>query len=220
MHKQLCGTNNSTNLTSDSLLWVAKQLVRNHSATVEQFGVQLTIAQKEHATVGLVRKLKEMFTGKFSQYNASHLAADASNDSSFCADLAKFFAEQPGYEKVWGELSTGYKERLDIERTMKQSSDVLMVSEQAIIDQCKEVARTLMMTFGSVLTDGNVSEMTNIQRHNNLVAALVDNTKQFIRKRREYDSYSGLQQMTHDDEFKAEMGVVLAKFFSIETDEN
>ena len=183
---------------------------------MEQYGLQLTIAQKDHATVGLVKKLKEMFTGKYSHYNASNKAADASNDSSFCADLAKFFAEQPGYEMVWGELSTGYKERLDKERALKQSSDVLMVSDETIIDHCKEIARTLTMTIGSVLADGNVSAMTDLQRHNDLVTALVDKTKQFIRKHREYDSYAGLVQMANDDKFKVEMGVEVAKFFNIE----
>ena len=91
-----------------------------------------------------------------------------------------------------------------------------MVSDETIIDHCKEIARTLTMTIGSVLADGNVSAMTDLQRHNDLVAALVDKTKQFIRKHREYDSYAGLVQMANDDKFKVEMGVEVAKFFNIE----
>ena len=40
-----------------------------------------------------------MLTEQYNQYNSQNSVADASQDSSFVADLGNFFAKQPGYEE-------------------------------------------------------------------------------------------------------------------------
>ena len=105
-HKQLCGSKNTTNLDSASLLEITKILVKNHTITVEQrTGRPLSARQKEAAKVALVQQLKKMFTGEFKHFNSPSAAPDAASDPAFCAALADLFAEQPGYERGLGSVA-------------------------------------------------------------------------------------------------------------------
>ena len=192
-------------------------MVQNHTATVEmRSNDRLTDAQKFDAKVALVKKLKVMFTGKFKHYNSPRTAADASNDPAFCAELAQLFATLPGYKIIWGELCVGYKEQLEMKNVMKRHTNTVSITDDAIRDYCKDVARTLTCQIGFLMADGNTSEMCDLERHNKLIEVLVQLVKRFMCEHREYDSYQGLSELAKDEEFKAQMADVLGDALGIE----
>ena len=220
IHKHICGERNKTNLDSESLLFITKTLVKNHTATVEmRSNTKVALRQQQDAAAGLIKKLKVMFIREFAHFNAPMLAGDAASDPAFCEALAKFFAQQPGYEKVWGPLSVGYKEMLEEEREMKRKFKCLTVPDDFIRGICAEIAKSMTMSIGLVLADGDTSEMINLDRHNKLVDELVVMTKKFVRGHMEYDSYAGLKELGSNAEYRAQMAIVIAEVMGIEGEE-
>mmetsp|Transcript_25396 Transcript_25396/g.54946 ORF Transcript_25396/g.54946 Transcript_25396/m.54946 type:complete len:507 (+) Transcript_25396:78-1598(+) len=203
-HKQLCGSKNNTNLSSASLLEITKILVKNHTITVEQrTGRPLSACQKDAAKAALVKHLKKMFTGEFKHFNSPCTASDAASDPAFCAALADLFAQQPGYEKVWGKLRVGYKEEMERQLSIeKRSHSALNIDEDTIRDVCTNVARTLIIRIGAMM---GTADILNGARRDKLLNDLVTLVKNFALKHPEYNSHRGLQNMVNNDEFKALM---------------
>ena len=196
---------------------ITKQLVKNHTATVEMRSqTKVTEFQKNDAKVALVKKLKEMFTGEFKKYNSPSSAADGSVDPAFCAALAELFAKLPGYEEVWGELCVGYKDELQLQQSVRQLTGSLSVPDDTIREHMRQVAQSITMQVGFLLADGNTSEMTDLGQHDRLVDELVNLVKRFVREHREYDSYIGLRNLTDNEEFKLEMADVIGNVMGTE----
>lgn len=222
IHKHLCGKKNTTNIDSEALLIITKLLVHNHTTTVENRGGKPpTEFQKDDAKLSLVKKLKQMFTGDFKQYNSNHLSNDAANDSAFCEELAKHFAKQPGYKEIWGPLSVNYKEGLEQKKSIQIISNELIVPEDVIRQYCKQMARSVVVTVGFALADenSNTSELADLTRHNKLVDALVEYSKEFILKHREYDSHAGVSKLAGNKEYQLKMSDIIADDFGIEKNE-
>ena len=216
VHKQLCGKKNTTNLGSDCLLFITKQLVKNHTDTVEiRTERPLTEFQKNDAKAALVKKLKDMFTGEFKQFNSNSSSSDAASDPAFCAALAEFFAKQPGYEEVWGRLCIGYKGELEKQRQMRRKTKSLSVPDERIREYCADTARSLTMQIGFLLSDGNTSDMMDLERHNRLVDELVLVVKRFVRGHLQYDSHRGLIDLGSNEEFKVQMADVVGTVWDI-----
>jgi len=207
-----CGSKNNTNLDSDTLLGLAKLLVKNHTATVDMRSEKkIVLRQRQDATANLVKKLKMMLTREFKQYNSNTTVNDAASDPAFCAALAEFFSQQKGYE-LWKELCVGFKEHLEIEKVVKRELKCLTVPDSVIRDVCQEIAGKTQTHIGLTLADGNTSEMLDMDRHNRLVDGLVAHTKEFISEHLEYDSYEGLKKLGGNVDYLTGTGVVIAKW--------
>ena len=205
LHKQLCGKRNTTNIESSSILGITKILVKNHSATVEmRSGRPVPGHLQEKAEVALVKQLKKMFTGDFQKFNNVRACADAGSDPDFQVVLADFFAEQPGYEKVWGTLRVGYKEYLEMKQEMEQATNGLNVDEESIRAPCVTVVDCLMLRVGEFERD-----MLGESLRDKLVDDLVALIKDFAMEFPQFNSYSGLQKMFEDDTFKVRMATTI-----------
>ena len=212
IHKHLCGGKNNTNLDSDTLLGLAKLLVKNHTATVDMRSEKkIVLRQRQDATANLVKKLKMMLTREFKQYNSNTTVSDAASDPAFLAALAEFFSQQKGYE-LWKELSVGYKEQLEMDKVVKRELKCLTVPDSVIRDVCQGIARNTQTHIGLTLADGNTSEMLDLERHKRLVDGLVAHTKEFISEHMEYDSYAGLKELGGNADYLAGTGVVISKW--------
>ncbi len=185
---------------------MTKQLVKNHTATVEvRTERPLSNCQKNDAKAALIKKLKEMLTGEeFGHFNSMTSFADASNDTAFCTVLAELFATLPGYQEVWSQLCAGYKEHMERELEMKRSCKVLSVQNDVIRDYCANVARTITMSVGYLGADENTPELMDLSHHDKLIDELVLFVTRFIHEHPEYDSHSGLIEMASNDGFKAQ----------------
>ncbi|KAL7491697.1 hypothetical protein ACHAWT_000990 [Skeletonema menzelii] len=212
IHKLLCCGKNKTNIEDESLLWITKTLVKNHADTVDlRSETKVSIRQKDAATAALLKKLMKMFTGEFSHFNSKTVCGDAASDPAFCQGLADFFAQQPGFEMVWGELRVGYRESLEWEREAAHLSDTLTVDESVIRSICKEMARLSTVKLGNLMCDGDSKK--NLSKHQSLVDALVVFTTEFIKEHKEYDSQSGVQRLGEDEDYLAGIGLVIGDIY-------
>lgn len=212
IHKLLCCGKNKTNIEDESLLWITKTLVKNHADTVDlRSETKVSIRQKDAATAALLKKLMKMFTGEFSHFNSKTVCGDAASDPAFCQGLADFFAQQPGFEMVWGELRVGYRESLEWEREAARLSDTLTVDESVIRSICKEMARLSTVKLGNLMCDGDSKK--NLSKHQSLVDALVVFTTEFIKEHKEYDSQSGVQRLGEDEDYLAGIGLVIGEIY-------
>jgi hypothetical protein len=197
---------------------ITKQLIKNHAATVDlRSQTKISIRQRDAASAALLKKLMKMFTGEFSHFNSQTAIGDAGTDPAVMQALADFFAQQPGFEKVWGELRVGYRESLELEREATRNSKSLTLSDNVIRDICKDIARQFTVSIGNLFCDGDTSK--NLEKHNSLVDALVDITKEFICEHKEYESYSGLQQLGKNTDYMAEIATVMCEVYDCTTDE-
>jgi len=122
-----------------------------------------------------------------------------------------FFSEQPGFDKVWGELRVGYRESLELEREVARRSDTLTVDESIIRNICEEMARHSTVSLGTIMCDGDSKK--NLSKHQSLVDALVVHTKEFIKEHKEYDSCSGLQRLGKNADYLAGMALVIGEIY-------
>lgn len=202
VHKQLCGAKNTTNIKSVHLLTISKILVANHTQTVEgRTGRPIPECQKNKAMVGLVKHLKELFTGEFQHFNDNNYGADAANDPDFCQALANFFATQPGYDQVWSQLRVGLKEGLEEEQRRVQQrggDEALVVSEEELRDRCAQLAQVLIMQFGKA----GHGDLLDASRHKAIVDELTAVTKNFIVEFPDYNSHRGVQEMINNPIYK------------------
>ena len=212
IHKLLCGGKNKTNIEDETLLSVVEIVVSNHAATVDlRSKKKVSICQKDAATASLLKKMMKMFLGEFSHFNSPRGCGDAGSDPAFSQALADFFSQQPGFEKVWGELRVGYKESLELGREMERFSNGLTVDESFIRDMCETMARHFTASIGNVMCDGDSKK--NLSKHSSLIDALVEHTKEFIKEHKEFDSCSGLQKLAKNPEYLAGMGIVIAEIY-------
>jgi hypothetical protein len=213
IHKQLCCGKNKTNIEDSTLMMITKQVVENHAATVDMRSrTKISVRQRDAATAAVLKKLMKMFTGEFSHFNSPHAIADAGLDPAVSQELADFFAEQPGFEKVWGELRVGYRERLELEREVTRNSNSLTISDDVIRDIVKDIAHQLTMSIGNLMCDGDTSK--NLEKHNSLVDALVEHTKEFILEHKEYDSFVGLQQIAKNADYKLKIASIICDVYN------
>lgn len=208
IHKQLCGKKNTTNIDSSDLLAITKILVKNHSLTVQgHTGCPVPEYQQLQAKIALVKKLKKMFADDFKHFNSPNAAPDAGSDPAFSADLADFFATQPGYDEVWGKLRVGLKEELErrkeIERR-KSGGKCLNIEEEFIRRLCKQLAETLIIQFGACMPGGRAAMLDHATR-DKLLEDLVALTKGFALENPQYNSHVGLRNMVNNDTFKSRM---------------
>ena len=177
--------------------------MKNHTITVEQrTGRSLTACQKEGAKVALVKQLKKWFTGEFKQYNSPSVASDAASDPAFCAAVADFFAELPGYEQVWGQLRVGYQGELEKQQRIEQlSKGSLNIDEDVIRHLCSNFANSMIMTFRTAIPGGSAA-MLDGGRRDKLLNDLVALVKDFALENPAYNSHRGLKNMVDNDKFK------------------
>ena len=93
----------------------------------------------------------------------------------------------------------------------------LTLKDDTIRDRCQEIARLLTTSIGSLMCDGDTSK--SLERHSSLVDALVDHTKEFLSEHKEYDSFSGLTQITQNPEYMAQMAIVISEVYDCLTDD-
>ena len=218
IHKQLCGgCKNKTNISDDGLTMIMQLLVTNYATTVSQNSKKkVSQKQKDAAAASLLKRLMKMLTGEFSHFNDQGIVNDAATDPDFCQALADFFAEQPGYEKVWGELRVGYGDSFRLQNEANDVSNTLRMSDETIRERCDEVVRLLTCQLSGRLCDGDVSK--GLVKHGPLVEKLVQHTKKFLLENREYDSWSGLRNLTKDPDFSAQMADIISDVYEIEDD--
>jgi hypothetical protein len=218
IHKLLCCGKNKTDIEDETLLMITNMMVKNHAATVNlRSEKKVTTRQKDAATAALLKRFMKWFTGEFSHFNSQGVVGDAGTDPAFSQALADFFAQQPGFETVWGELRVGYRESLELQREAASRSKTLNIDDEVIRDTCAEMARRYTMTLGSLLTDGDSSK--NLAMHQSLIDALVTQMKDFLLEHKEFDSYAGLQRLGKDPDYLASVAEVICDVYGCGKDE-
>ena len=167
--------------------------------------------------IGLVKHLKKLFTGEFRHFNDNNYGADAANDPDFCQALADFFAEQPGYDKVWSQLRIGLKEGLQEEREkvqQKGGDEALVVSEEDLRDRCAQLAQVLTMQF----CKAGQGDLLDPSRHKAIVDELTSVTKSFIMEFPDYNSHRGVQEMINNPIYKERLMGAIQRSMGFEFD--
>eukprot|EP00985_Skeletonema_marinoi_P016042 scaffold8511_cov134-Skeletonema_marinoi.AAC.1 len=218
IHKLLCCGKNKTDIEDDTLLMIMELMLKNYGATADaRSEIKISSRQKDAASAALLKKLMKLFTGEFSHFNSQQAVGDAGTNPAFSQALADFFAQQPGYDKVWGVLRVGYRESLEREREAVSRSNTLTLNESVIRGACEEMAKRSTLTIGNVMCDGDSSR--NLSKHHLLIDALVEETKEFLREHKEYDSYAGLQKVGYNPDYMLIISKVICEVYEVEMDE-
>jgi len=218
IHKLLCCGKNKTNIEDDTLIMITEQVIKNHAATVDlRSETKVSTRQKDAATAALLKKFMKIFTGEFSHFNSQSKIGDAGTDPAVSQALADFFAQQPGFDKVWGELRVGYRESLELEREEASRSNTLTVSEDVIRNVCEEMARHCTVSLGSIMCDGDSNK--NLSKHQSLLDELVAHTTEFLKEHKEFDSYAGLQRLGRDPDYLKQVAVAICEVYECGIDE-
>ena len=170
-------------------------------------------AQKNDAKAGLVKQLQVMYTSRdFQQYNSMAAFGDAPYDPAFSEAIAKFFANQPGYEEVWGPLSVVWREMKERQKQRNEDNNILNISDEAIRERCEDIARTFKMHCGHAWAEdeGGISDFLDQRRHEVLIESLEQLTKKFARENPQYNSYAGLLNMANDVDFIKRVALAIA----------
>lgn len=212
IHKLLCCGKNKTKVEDETLLIIVEQVVQNHAATVDlRSEKKVSTKQKDAATAALVKKFMKMFTGEFSHFNSPTKIGDAGTDPAVAQAIADFFAQQPGFDKVWGELRVGYGKRLELEREEASRSNKLTVSESVIRDVCKEMALHCTVVLGSIMCDGDSTK--SLSKHETLLDELVAHTTEFMKEHKEFDSYDGLERLGRDPDYMKQVAIIVCEVY-------
>lgn len=212
IHKLLCCEKNKTNVDDETLLMITEQVVQNHADTVDlRSEKKVSIRQKDAATAALLKKFMKMFTGEFSHFNSQTKIGDAGTDPAVSQAIADFFAQQPGFDKIWSELRVGYRESLELEREEASRSNKLTVSESVIRDVCQEMARHCTVSLGSIMCDGDSNK--NLSKHETLLDELVVLTKEFMKEHKEFDSYAGLQRLGRNTDYLGKVALTICEVY-------
>lgn len=212
IHKLLCCGKNKTNVEDETLLMIIELVVQNHADTVNlRSERKVSTRQKDAATAALLKKFMKILTGEFSHFNSQTKIGDAGTDPALSQALADFFAQQPGFDKVWGELRVGYRESLELEREEASRSNKLTVSESVIRDVCQRMARHCTAGIGNIMCDGD--SMKSLSKHETLLDELVAQTIEFMKEHKEFDSYAGLQRLGRDPDYMKKVAVIICEVY-------